>query len=451
MKFSIMKSVKLTVQQLLVSLFSLLQVVARMLDRYVSGCGIPEADLADNPYPHYTRLRRLGPVLRKYEINGWCVNGFDEVKEVFLDQRFSVDPRNSIFVTRLLELATLGDSNPHFYENPSLLNLDPPEHTRIRKLVRSGFLHKYVESLAPNIERIIEECLSDVEDGGNFDLMEKLAKPLPAYLIADILGAPRSGRKRIQKWSDFIASNSRSYDVQSAKHANQYYNELRDYLIGLVEEKRKNLGEDLLSTLIMAEDEGDQLSHEELLSTCFILLLAGHETTTRLIGNMIYLLLSHPEQLQEIRDNPELIPDAIEESLRFESPVQRMSRVALEDIDFHGSKIKKNQMVDVLIGAANRDPKANDSPEKFIVRRSKRKHISFGYGIHLCLGAQLARLEASVTLKHLLSRFPEMLLADSQIAWSVGGFIRGPDKLIINLGKQIISKPTKQKRHSQPI
>jgi cytochrome P450 len=201
----------------------------------------------------------------------------------------------------------------------------------------------------------------------------------------------------------------------------------------VVEEKRGNPGNDLISQFIAAEEEGDRLSAEEVYSTSGLLLIAGHETTTRLIGNAVWLLLTHPDQLQLLRDDPDLMPNAVEEALRFQSPVQHTTRVALEDMDFHGCKIKKHQLVELMIGAANRDPQANDDPDRFDIRRENVQHVGFGYGIHLCLGAELARLEAKTVLEMLLECYPDLSLETEVPAWGDSDFVRGLDELIVSV------------------
>ena len=207
---------------------------------------------------------------------------------------------------------------------------------------------------------------------------------------------------------------------------------LNDYFKGVIEDKRRLPGQDMISRLIEAEEEGDRLTTEELYSTCVLLLVAGHETTTRLIGNGLYLLLKHPEQMEKLRLNPELAENAIEEMLRYEPPVQLMPRFALEDTEFFGKKIKKNQLIVPMIASANRDPTANENPDVFDITRKDIKHVSFGHGIHLCLGLNLARLEGRIAINKLLERFPDMSMADQEIVWTPVPLVRGMDNLVIH-------------------
>jgi cytochrome P450 len=414
------------------AIFKAFQLATSFLDRTVTGNGVRRDGLTDDPFPEYKRILGKGPVVRSYSTGGWFVLGYEAVSDAMKDPRFGVDPRKSPFVRRLIRRISKGEKI-RFIEQPTMLNLDPPDHTRLRKLARQGFLHKYVQSLESNIRELVDECLAAVQERGTFDVMETLAAPLPAFLISDILGVPREGRQKFQRWSEYIAKYARTFEYEALTNTNKIYNEMMDYLAGVVEEKRANPGHDLISQFIAAEEEGDKLTAEEIYSTSGLLLIAGHETTTRLIGNALWLLLTHPDQLQQLRDDPDLIPNAVEEALRFQSPVQHTSRVALEDIEFYGKKIRKHQLLELIIGAANRDPAANDDPDRFDVRRENVQHVGFGYGIHLCLGADLARLEAKTVLEMLLDRYPDMSLENPVPAWGDSDFVRGLDELIVSV------------------
>ena len=209
--------------------------------------------------------------------------------------------------------------------------------------------------------------------------------------------------------------------------------ELMEYFRELAAIKREKPGQDLISQLIAAEEEGDRLSEEEMYSMCVLLLIAGHETTTRLIGNGLYLLLTHPDQMALLREDASLIPNAVEEMLRFEPPIQVMPRFATEDMEFGGKQIRKDQLVLPMIGAANRDPAANDSPNEFNVRRENIQHVAFGYGIHLCLGLALARLEARIAFEKLLERYPHMTLPEQDFGWTGIGIVRGLEQLVVDV------------------
>jgi cytochrome P450 len=412
------------------AMFSAFQLGAGLLDRLITGSHVRRAGFTDNPYPEYTRIRQSGPVVRSHSSGGWFVLGYDAVQDAMKDPRFGVDPRKSPFVNRMIRRISKGEEI-RFFDEPTLLNLDPPDHTRLRKLARQGFLHNYVQSLEPNIRRLVDECLA-TEQNGTFDLMETLAKPLPAFLISDILGVPREERRQFQYWSEDLAKNARTFELEALRDTNRTYNALMDYLAGVVERKRADPGDDLISRFIAAEEAGDTLTAREIHATSGLLLIAGHETTTRLIGNAVWLLLRHPEQLQLLRDNPALVPNAVEEVLRFESPVQHMTRIALEDMDFHGRRIKQSQLASLIIGAANRDPAANGEPDRFDIQREHVQHVGFGHGIHLCLGAELARLEANTVVEMLLDRYPNLKLESETPQWGDSDFVRGLDELIVS-------------------
>ena len=318
-----------------------------------------------------------------------------------------------------------------------MINRDPPDHTRLRKLVQQGFLHKYIQSLEPRIESIVARCLDSYNiETGQFDILDQLARPLPAIVIAEMLGLPEKDMPRFQEMSgQLLGLTALGNDelMQAGAVAND---QLEQYFKEVIEEKRKSPGQDLIGRLIAVEEEGDRLSAVEMYSTCVLLLVAGHETTTRLISNGMYTLLQHPEQLELLKRDPSLVPNAIEEMLRYEPPVQFMARFAQTDMEFFGKKIKKNQMILPIIGSANRDPRANENPDVFDVTRENIKHVSFGHGIHLCLGLNLARLEAKVAINALLKHFPEMTLADQEIVWTNIPLVRGMENLLIDVDER---------------
>jgi pimeloyl-[acyl-carrier protein] synthase len=387
-----------------------------------------------NPYLWLNKLRSKAPVVRSYATRGWMVLGFKEVQAAFKDPRLSSDMRNNPFLVSLLRAAADGQK-VQLLDDPSMLSLDAPDHTRLRKLVSHGFLRKYILSLEPNIKRIVDECLNKIEPGASqFDLMEVLAKPLPAIVIAELLGLPDSDREQFQAWSKELLGLTLIDDPDMVERGNNANNALIEYFTGIIEQKRRNPSQDLIGQLIAAEEEGDRLTAGEMYSTCVLLLLAGHETTTRLIGNGMHALLQHRDQLAMLQQDPSLTANAVEEMLRYEPPVQMMARFAKQDMDFHGAAMKKNQLVLLVIASANRDATENAKPDTFDIRRENPSHVSFGYGIHLCLGLSLARLEAKVAIDALLERFPDLALADQEVDWQVGGLVRGMEHLYLQTG-----------------
>jgi pimeloyl-[acyl-carrier protein] synthase len=408
--------------------------VLRQVDNLFSGSrsGLSQQEALDNPYKEYDILRSRGPILRSYTNRGWMVLGFDEAQEVFRDQRFGSDLRKNKFLSNAIRFASNG-RKVALLDDPTMLNLDPPDHTRLRKLVSHGFLHKHILSLEPMIKDIVTRCLNDYDAStGKYDIVTQIAKPLPAIVIAELLGLPETDLPKFQKQSELLLGMSAIGDDELMQAGTLANDELIDYFKEVIEAKRANPDQALISRLIAAEEEGDRLTAEEMHSTCVLLLIAGHETTTRLIGNGMYLLLQHPEQLEKLRENPGLAENAIEEMLRYEPPVQLMPRFAQEDTIFHGKKIKKNQLIVPMIGSANRDPKANDNPNVFDITRKDIKHVSFGYGIHLCLGMSLARIEGRVAINMLLERFPDMTMPDQKLDWTPIPLVRGMENLIID-------------------
>jgi cytochrome P450 len=409
--------------------------VLKLADRYISGSasGLGEKQVRQDPYSAFRIVRERGAVLRSYSMRGWLVFDFEQAQAVFKDPRFGADMRKNKFLVRVLRAGADGKQVPPL-DNPSLLTLDAPDHTRLRKLVSRGFLNKYIQSLEPQIQSIVERCLSGIDVGeGRFDVLEQLANPLPAIVIAEMLGLPETDRDQFQAWSNDLVGLTNIEDPSMIARAAAANQELLAYLAAIIETKRCRPGDDFITQLIAAEEEGDRLSAEEMYSTCALLLSAGHETTTRLIGNGLYLLLQHPEQLALLRDDRSLMDNAIEEMLRYEPPVQFMPRFATQDLEFYGKQIKKDQLVVPLIASANRDEAANANPDVFDITRESIQHVSFGYGIHLCLGLALARLEARVALNTLLDRFPNMSLAEQEIVWTENPFVRGMEKLLVDL------------------
>ena len=388
-----------------------------------------------NPYIWYNILREQAPVLRSYANRGWLVLGYEQVQAAFLDPRLSSDMRGNKFIVQLLRAAADGQK-VQLLDDPSMLNLDPPDHTRLRKLVSHGFLRKYIHSLEPKIKDIANDCLSNIKAADNqFDLMETMAKPLPAIVIAELMGLPVEDRLKFQHWSDELLNLTKIDDPAMVERGNTASNLLVDYLADIIATKRNSPSQDLIGQLIAAEEEGDRLSVEEVYSTCVLLLLAGHETTTRLISNGMYTLLKHPDQLTMLQNDPKLIPNAIEEMLRYEPPVQAMPRFAKKDLHFFGAKIKKDQLLLLVIASANRDDLANTEAEKFDITREDPTHVSFGYGIHLCLGLALARLEAKIVIEMLITELPNLSLSPREVDWQGGGLVRGMNHLHLQKNK----------------
>ncbi len=361
--------------------------------------------LYDDPYSIYRRLREKDPVHRSRLFDGWVLSKHADIDAVLRDHKlFSNDERK-------------GEENlseERRSEVHSMLYLDPPDHTRVRSLVSKAFTPRAIEALRPRIEQIVDGLLDEVEDSEGFDVMESLAFPLPIIVIAEMLGVPPSDRDRFKVWSNDVARTLEPRNSeQQVQRSQRSWEEIREYFSGIIERRRREPSGDLISALIAAEEEGDKLSHEELLVMLLLLLVAGNETTKNLIGNGLYAMLRHPDQLARLRENPEVLESAIEEMLRYDSPVQIDGRTALEDALIGGKQVKKGQYLLLLMGAANRDADAFPDADRLDLGRKAKSHMSFGRGIHHCLGAPLARVEGHIAFRKLLERFSEIRLGET--------------------------------------
>jgi cytochrome P450 len=398
------------------------------------GVGNPFANPAflANPYPLYAMLRATSPVFRPpipgYEGPGAAVlTRYADVEAVLRDPRFSVDRmRAHVF-------QAFSDRFPRqLLEGPdgfrTMLMMDPPDHTRLRHLVNRAFTPRRVEErMRPRIEALVDELLAAVRERGEMDVMRDFAEPLPAIVIAELLGVPARDHRQFKQWSSELLAEgpARAFEPGAQQRTAALFRRLREYMRGIVTERREAPGEDLISGLIEAQEERDALSEGELISTSLLLLIAGHETTTNLIGNGLLALLRNPDQLERLRREPGLLENAIEELLRFDSPVQATVRIATEDVAIGGAVIPKDAVAVVLLGAANRDPAEFPEPDRLDLARANVRHLSFGLGTHFCLGAGLARLEARTAFRGLLERFPRMRLATENPEYRPNPFLRG--------------------------
>lgn len=383
--------------------------------------------LAD-PYPAYAALRAHDPVHRSLALQVWVVTSFAEAETVLRDPAtFSSDL--GVATSPLAQALNQQRAASPLGHVMTVLNSDPPTHTRLRGLVNRAFTPRTVEALRDRIEAVTAELLDAAPARDPFDLMTALAQPLPVIVIAELLGIPAADRARFKRWSDDIAGTTRPMaGLQVIEGARRATTELIAYLEPVIARLRAEPGEDLLSALVQAEDAGDRLSHEELLAFAILLLVAGNETTTNLLGNGVLALLRHPEQLAALRAEPALLPRAIEELLRYDSPVQTLIRFARQPSQLGGHEVKAGESVLVAIAGANRDPRRFTDPERLDVGVERERHLAFGLGPHFCLGAPLARLEAEVALGALLERYPGLHLAGDPVRG--GTFtLRGVDAL----------------------
>jgi cytochrome P450 len=309
-----------------------------------------------------------------------------------------------------------------------MLSQDPPEHTRLRRLVSKAFTPRSVQKMRPRIQEIVNELLERIDGRGEFDLVSDLAWPLPVIVIAEMLGIPREDRERFKRWSDaMVATLGGDYSaLDEARRSNE---ELVEYVSRVIAERRQEPREDLISRLVAAEERGQTLTEDEMLGTVALLLVAGNETTTHLISNGMLVLLRNPDQLARLRDDPSLLPSAVDELLRYTGPVHTTRRVAKTDVSLGGAEIRRGEVVIGLLAAANRDPDKYADPDRLDVARNPTDHVAFGDGIHFCLGAALARLEGQITIGTLLQRFPNLRLLDDEPQWGGTFAIRGVTSL----------------------
>ncbi|MEU3077596.1 cytochrome P450 family protein [Streptomyces laurentii] len=373
-----------------------------------------------NPHPHYAALRASGPVHEIITPEGspaWLIVGYDEARAALTDQRFTKDGAFTGFVPPEVEII-----------GPHLLAADPPDHTRLRKLVAREFTGRRVEALRPRVRQLADELLDMMAPAGRGDLVDAFAFPLPITVICELLGVPVADRDTFRAWSHEIVAPSGAVAEEEAIKG------FAAYLDTFIEDKRAaGPGDDLLSALIAARaEDGDRLSLPELRGLAQLLIVAGHETTANLIGTTVRLLLTHPEQLAAVRADFGLLPGAIEEVLRHDGPVETATyRFTREDVTIGDTVIPARSVAVVGIASAGRDPSRFPEPDRFDIHRDTRGHLGFGHGIHFCLGAPLARLEGEIAVRALLERFPRLALDPEAppLEWMPSILIRGPRHL----------------------
>lgn len=374
------------------------------------GCNPLDPAYRDNPYPFLRHLREVDPV-NETPLGIWRLTRYADVVRLLRETPCGV---------RATDGTLPGvDESEVGRQRLFMLQQDPPSHTRLRRLVSRGFTPRAVEGLRGDLGRIVDECLDRVQGQGGMDVIADLALPVPSTLICEMIGVPVADRERFTVWTaeathGLAAAISPPDVVARARAAGE---SLAAYFDTLISERRSNLSNDLLSTLIRAEEEGDRLSPGELISQAIGLLIAGFETTIGLIGNGVRALLRHPDQLAKLRARPELIGSAVDECLRFDGPITLTVRVLHADAHFGGKTIPKNTSVWAMLAAANRDPEVFPDPDQFDIERRDNHHVAFGGGAHFCLGSHLAHLEAEIAIGSLVRRFPSLKLESETVEW----------------------------------
>ena len=377
-------------------------------------------EIFSDPYPIYHQLREQDPVHWSDAWGCWVLTGYADVIAVLRDYRcFTNVGRIASFLDQLP--ASVRAQIRPLYDNftVGMPNTDPPEHTRVRGLVNKAFSARVVESMRPRVRAIVDGLLDQAESGGSMEVIGDLAYPLPAIVIAETLGVPAADRDQFKAWSDDIVAfhGTGRPHIETIKKSTAALLKTKAWLLQLIEARRRQPEDDLISALVAAEERGEMLSETELVATCITLLTAGHETTTGLIGNGLLALLRHPDQLRKLREDPTLIGTAVEEFLRFDTSFLRAWRLTAEDVRIGGQSIPKGQTISLMLGAANRDPAQFEDPDRLDITREPNLHTSFGWGIHFCAGAPLARREAEIAFTTLLRRFPRLKLDEEGVEW----------------------------------
>ena len=381
---------------------------------------------ATDPYPDCAALRAKGPVHRVLvpgSGESWLVVTRDAARAALTDPRLRNDIRHS----------SSWQSDGGHAIGRNMLQTDPPQHTRLRRLVAGHFTAGRIAALRPKIETVALDLLAALPERGTADLVGRYALPLPVTVICDLLGVPVADRREFHTWSNGLVMPTSPESAASAATA------LTEYLARLIDHKRGEPGADLLGDLVAAADDGTALTSEELLGMAFLILVAGHETTVNLISGTVHALLAHPDQLALLRADPDLIPSAVEESLRYNSPVHATAfRFAAEPLDIAGTRIEAGDSVLVSLAAASRDPLHFPDPDRFDIRRPAHGHLGFGHGLHHCLGAPLARTEAAIALRLLLRHRPTLAFATdpSTLTWRSSTLLRGLAALPLHFGDQ---------------
>ena len=422
---------------------------------------LQQKEIRSNPYPFYEQLRNQDPIHWDEELGFWVLTQYSDIDALYTDERFSRAEGLMRGFQRLSESERQIAEPVYHSFSKTVFYADPPYHTHLRGLMNHAFTPRRVERLRPSIQKIVDELFDAARTNSETDLVHDLAYPLPVMVIAELLGLPTGDRTRFKKWSDdlfAVLGTVRHKPTAVLERAAQSLDELTDYVRDLSYKRREAPQDDLLTALLavteddlacpdphgsaslltkreamVGEEAVSALTAEELVANINILLSTGHETTTHLIGNGVLALTQHPDQLRKLQAQPALLAPAIEEMLRYDNPVQITYRSVLEDANIKGRSIRKGDLVNTIIGSANRDPRRFSNPDVFDITRNEGRHLGFGIGIHFCIGAPLVRLEAEIVFETILRRFPKLSLATETLEWQENPIFRGLKSLPIRL------------------
>lgn len=382
-----------------------------------------DPEVLANPYPLYARLRDEDPVHWDPYLHAWVVTRYQDVIEVF--HRFSADRTPT--PERLAALGMEGLAPIAQVMVRQMLFMDPPDHTRVRKLAAAAFTPRRVEQMRLRVQEIANSLIDSVIEAGEMDAMEAIANPLPAIVTAEMFGIPASDHRMLKDWSQDFAEmlGNFQHNPGRATQVRRSLEGMTEYFSEAVKQQRTHPTAGLISAMTSAEVEGDRLTQEEVVANLIITMVGGQETTTNLVGNGLLTLLRWPDEMRRLRDDPSLMPSAVEELLRFESPSQHTARLAVADVEMGGKLIKQRDAVIAVMGAANRDPERFQDPDRLDLSRQDNRHTAFAWASHFCFGAPLARLEGQIVLTTLLRRMPEIQLKSSPIEWRANLGLRG--------------------------
>jgi cytochrome P450 len=402
-----------------------------------------------NPYPFYAALRQHAPVYFVEGVGAWAVARYDDVRFVLSHpELFSSDAMRTMFISsklgpdaaadpetaeRLFAIASALPFTPEeMLQARNLISTDPPQHEVMRKIVSRGFTPRRIASYEERVRAVVDSCMATLRRGGAFDLVADLAIPVPTVIIAEMLGVEPERHADFKRWSDLVISQATGSGRGRSFAQTGYVEMIREfshYLLSIIEARRRTPGDDLVTTLIVAQEEEGTLTPMEVVTFCLLLLVAGNETTTNLIGNAVNVLLDRPEQLTRVRNDRTLLPNLVEETVRYEGPIQFFFRRTCEEVTLGGTTLPANAIVMPLLGSANRDEAQFAQPDVFDITRDASGHLGFGLGAHYCLGAALARLEARIALDALLDELPHLRRRSATIEYADSFLVRGPHKL----------------------